>query len=463
MIGTLDPSSREVTIIGAGFAGLVAAYQLDRSGYEVTLIEASDRVGGMIRTQKTQWGIAESAAHSFLATSDVLALCQDLGVQLVPVNKGSRTRYILRTTWLGQRMRRFPLSVGELVRSLLRAYFVLSSASASLGTLEDWALRYLGRAPLKFLVTPFVYGIYGARPSELKVEVAFPGLVVPPGHSLLSFVMQKWRRRVISRKKAPPRSQMMTPLHGMGSLIDALQRRLEANLGNRLKKNTSLLVLPEVKNLILCVPPSVAADLLRSRDPETSQALSEVPHAPLITATIFVERDAFTKEEPRGVGVLMAEMGNRKSLGILFNSSAFPGRASEGEKPRVSLTMMLGGTPHPELLAKSDSSLNQIIRDELNEILGVSPKHPGVDLVIQRWQKAIPIYGGALELAWKSARKGWCARPGRILFGNYTGQVSLRGMIETTSKLCSAPSVQKPQIASAALSSPRVIDTAEPK
>ncbi|HEV2765761.1 MAG TPA: hypothetical protein VGV38_22440 [Pyrinomonadaceae bacterium] len=31
---------------------------------------------------------------------------------------------------------------------------------------------------------------------------------------------------------------------------------------------------------------------------------------------------------------------------------------------------------------------------------------------------------------WQLARETWCATPGRLLFGNYTGQVSLRGMIE---------------------------------
>ncbi|MFL6210415.1 MAG: hypothetical protein ACJ74W_16280 [Pyrinomonadaceae bacterium] len=35
-----------------------------------------------------------------------------------------------------------------------------------------------------------------------------------------------------------------------------------------------------------------------------------------------------------------------------------------------------------------------------------------------------------MAVFWQTAQAAWCATPGRILFGNYTGQVSLRGMIE---------------------------------
>src|SRR5687767_15935408 len=37
-----------VVIIGAGFSGLAAAYELSRAGYEVTVVEARNRVGGRV-------------------------------------------------------------------------------------------------------------------------------------------------------------------------------------------------------------------------------------------------------------------------------------------------------------------------------------------------------------------------------------------------------------------------------
>ena len=44
------PSGRSVVVIGAGFAGLAAAYELLSAGYKVTVLEARDRVSGRVVT-----------------------------------------------------------------------------------------------------------------------------------------------------------------------------------------------------------------------------------------------------------------------------------------------------------------------------------------------------------------------------------------------------------------------------
>ena len=55
---------RKIIVAGAGMSGLIAALELDRAGHDVTIIEARDRVGGRVHTQRGRDGtpIAEAGA-----------------------------------------------------------------------------------------------------------------------------------------------------------------------------------------------------------------------------------------------------------------------------------------------------------------------------------------------------------------------------------------------------------------
>jgi monoamine oxidase len=44
------PNGKSVVVIGAGFSGLAAAYELTAAGYAVTVVEARDRIGGRVLT-----------------------------------------------------------------------------------------------------------------------------------------------------------------------------------------------------------------------------------------------------------------------------------------------------------------------------------------------------------------------------------------------------------------------------
>ena len=55
---------KNVIIIGAGPAGLTAAYELlKKSGYTVTILEASDRIGGISQTVRYQGNRMDIGGH----------------------------------------------------------------------------------------------------------------------------------------------------------------------------------------------------------------------------------------------------------------------------------------------------------------------------------------------------------------------------------------------------------------
>lgn len=426
MIGTLDTTRREATVVGAGIAGSLAAYALDRGGYQVTLLEKGKRAGGLIQTLKTPYGIAETAAHSLLASTPVRRLCGELGVELVEVRKDSRARYILRDG----RLRKFPLNLKEAASALKHAAFSRAENHAEALTLDAWGSRHLGDAALQYLLTPFVRGIYGVQPTALGVRAAFPSLLIPEGKTLLGTMVGK--RLKSSQSKSEGGQRMVAPKHGMGELVSRLEEHLERRLGKRFKKDTCLSELPDAPNVVLATPTSAAAELLSADSAELSRRLREVRYTPLVSVTAFVSRYAL-KKSVRGVGVLIPAREERKSLGILFTSSSFEGRVFD-ESQHASYTVLLGGSAQPDWVSAPDSVIEQAVEDELETLLGVTGKP--LQLVITRWPRAIPQYSTELPKLWHSARETWCAGPGHILFGNYTGQVSLRGMIESAEQIC---------------------------
>lgn len=415
MIGTLNTAYKEATVVGAGIAGMSVAYFLDKKGFQVTLVEASARAGGLIQTSQSELGIAESAAHSLIVTDAVRELCRDLEVKLVEPKKESRAKFILRNG----RLRRFPLTVAESLDTL--AHAALGRSVNKSENLEFWARRHLGQAGLDYLVTPFVRGIYGVQPSELGIASTFPFLNPPPGKTLLGTMLDR-RRKPRTRKAARKRA---APQFGMGDLVGRLEQKLEQRLGPRFRRGEKVSGVPDAPNVIIATPAYTAARILASDSPVLASELSSIRYTPIVSTTVFVERNAFSRPL-NGVGVLMPACEETKSLGILFNSSSFEYRVTD-ESRFASFTVMMGGTSHPYLLTASDLEIRQTIKLELYTFLGI--REP-LAVIIHRWPAALPQYSVELPDVWECARTTWCAQPGQILAGNYTGKISLRGMIE---------------------------------
>ena len=206
MIGRLDPNRKSVTVVGAGVSGLLAAYTLKKKGYQVRILEQSSRAGGLIETKSSIHGPIETAAHSLMVNPEISALLQELGVELSEVHPKSSARYIYRKG----KMRRFPLTFFETIRTLIR---IFSRPSRPIdpenATLAEWCRTYVGDAALKYLLAPFVTGVFATSPEELLLSAAFPRLV--PGNPEKSLIGNLFSKRKSSgtQRSKPPR--MMAP------------------------------------------------------------------------------------------------------------------------------------------------------------------------------------------------------------------------------------------------------------
>jgi oxygen-dependent protoporphyrinogen oxidase len=443
MIGSLHPSStpQSVAIVGGGISGLLAAYHLKKMGHSVRVFEASNRCGGLIQTSRTNHGPVEHAAHSLMVNDELAKFFQELQIPLVPVHPKSRARYIVRNGWFFKGPRRMPLSIFELAYTVYRFFSrPKKSFDPETGTLGDWCEHYLGSPAKKFLLTPFIAGVYAATPDELNAALTFPSLV-PENKSISLFQhfrLQKKSSTETHQKQKRP--QMMTPLNGMESVIHALQK----NLADCIQLNTPIRtvndpVLTEFPNRIWTVPAPVLAEILKGSAPSTATALTKINYSPLVTVTAFFKKSLF-KKNPTGVGVLIPRLQGFRTLGVLYNSSAFPNRATDPDE--LSFTFMYGGTVDRDALNLTDAELIAQIAVDAKKLWSMNDstfKPNDFTTTLTRWKSAIPLYDDCLKNSHNALRTELCSMPGNIVFSNYSGQVSIRGLIQQLTHLTTPP------------------------
>ncbi|WP_277867398.1 protoporphyrinogen oxidase [Candidatus Synechococcus calcipolaris] len=176
-------------VIGAGISGLTVAWRLhqlapDRS---VQVIEAGDRVGGNITTQREDGFLWEEGPTSFAPTPALLELIAELNLN-DQILRGDRQlpRYIYWQQKLHALEPTRPLSLitsgllspwGKLRAGLGSVGFVPPRLGSGDESVTDFFQRHLGQEVLERLVAPFVSGVYAGDPAQLSAAAAFRRIV----------------------------------------------------------------------------------------------------------------------------------------------------------------------------------------------------------------------------------------------------------------------------------------------
>lgn len=88
LMDTKTKSPQKVVVIGAGLAGLAAAWELRKAGHEVTVLEARDRPGGRVSTVREPFDhglYAEEGAAAFSASyTYAVKLIEEFGLERIP-------------------------------------------------------------------------------------------------------------------------------------------------------------------------------------------------------------------------------------------------------------------------------------------------------------------------------------------------------------------------------------------
>lgn len=389
-----------VAVVGGGITGLTAAYVLGRAGIPTVLLEAADRLGGKVRTERVDGFLVESGPDSFIAyRPPALELCRELGLgdaiigptdpRVVDVR--TRGRFVGLPDGMGlvlpTRLR--PLVTTRLFSPLEKARMGLDLVLPRAGVDGDIAVgpflrRRLGGALVERLAGPLLGGVYGVPIDELSLDAVVPQLreAERDHRSLLLASLAQGRARQQAGQGGG--SPFVSLAGGMGQLTDALGAALGASpcvavrtgaevAGLARQGSGFALRLADGERLladavVLASPAHSSAGLLESSAPDAAHHLRSIPHGSSGTVSLGYRAAQFPDAAPPvGHGFLVADGEPLSIRACTWSSTKWAGRAPDG---MVLLRAFLGWTGE-RLLAGPDAGIVAAVRRDIEATMGV--------------------------------------------------------------------------------------------
>lgn len=185
------PATRHVVVIGGGLAGLVAARQVlrERPGTRVTILEATDRIGGKLRLERVAGHLVDVGAEAMLARRpEAVDLVRELGAEDELVSPATTAASI----WSRGRMHPVPRAtlMGVPADATGLGGLLTDEERARLEDEQPWPEgplttdvsvggyvgTRLGRAVVDRLVEPLLGGVYAGRADELSLAATMPAV-----------------------------------------------------------------------------------------------------------------------------------------------------------------------------------------------------------------------------------------------------------------------------------------------
>lgn len=424
-----------VGILGGGITGLATAYALSQKGIQATVYEQRSSVGGAIRSvSKDGWLVEEGPNTLMVKTQGVWDLLDELNLssQMVEANKESKKRYVVKNgkpvalpTSAGSFIISPLLSAGAKLRLFKEPWMPKSARHDE--SIAAFIKRRLGEQPLDYAVNPFVSGIYAGDPKELSVKHTFGTLwdLEQKHGSLLKGMLKKERsgrrprRALISFRNGNqtlPKAlaeALPRPVQTSTTITGVVRQGKEWELQSRSEDGTHT---HTHRCLVSTLPTHILPGIFSSK---LFGELSSLPYAPLSVMALGYKK-ADIEHLLDGFGMLIPEVENYRTLGVLFSSTLFDDRSPEGYHL---LTCFIGGDRNPKLASEPTGKLRDIITEELSRLLGING-----DPVFSHhnyWPRAIPQYKVGFDRYLSVMKEIEKKHHGLYLAGNYRNGVSV--------------------------------------
>lgn len=392
-----------VAVVGGGVTGLAAALELMDAGADVTVFEASDRLGGRIRTEEIAGRPIDLGPDAFLArVPHALDLCRRLGLENELVHPAAEGASI----WARGRLRPLPsglvlgapTGLGDL-RALARAGLITRSevARASLDLVRPatrWGVdptagelvrTRLGSGVFEGVVDPLIGGIHAGSSDFLSAEAAAPQLAAAAQSRSLMGGLRKAQRVASGSSSGTPLFASLRT--GLGRLVDRLVEELTAG-GLSVSCGTAVDSVPVngFDATILATPSSVAAKLVAPASSEAGRELSGIESASVALAVLVYPATAL-RRPLCGTGFLVPRAEGWLLTACSYASAKWPHWTGPND---LVLRASTGRWGDNAALRLNDDELGERLHAELTSALDLAAS-PRLTRVM-RWDRAFPQY-----------------------------------------------------------------------
>lgn len=416
-------NGKKVAVVGAGIAGLSAAYYLNKFGYSVEVFEGSGRVGGRMTTDKVEDCLIDRGAQ-FLSESysTLLPLINEVGLSS-DLLESSPWAAVRRD----QKIRRFsinspfsPISSGY-IKPLEALRFLLGMARlrSKIDTLSlsdyaawsdfdnelasDFISREFGREFLEYLIEPQTQGFFYQAPEESSKAMAM---------MLLSFGLKK--------------GKVLALRNGMGSLPEAIAKSLNVRLNCPISKiykgleGEVLLESPSgrfVADRVVIATTATVAKLIYEPTNDIERSLISTKYSSTVNIGIASHQDWQLPSNLNGVyGLLVPRLERHLIAGVGIESNKGPNRVKYGQL----IDVMLDGQKSSAFLEQSEAEILGNISSELEILFPDIFRNIRLSHFV-KWKDAEPMSPIGRSLNIKMYKESLNPTAKIVLAGDYMG------------------------------------------
>lgn len=409
-------------IIGGGVSGLSAAHYLLKSGVkEVNILEASNRLGGWVRSIKDpKTGLVFEKGPRTLRVNtpsalNTLSLIEELGIEskIKPVLKSSPASKN-RLIYVNNKLHPLPTNFGSIFKKvppfskpMLYAAFkdlFTPRKTCSDDNIYDFVSRRFGNDIANYLISPLICGICAGDAKEISVKLLMPMLFeYEQNHGsvlkgMISKIMQDSKNKkenIIQEDnlitKATKEHWNVYGLEGGLTILPNTLLETVTKKGANVKLDSKVTDLSFKDGVVKCkvgneeiiskhvfssLSAKHLAPLLSKEHPKLAADLASIPCVTVCVVNLAYKGKAIDYD---AFGFLVPPSQKIPLLGVIFDTCSFP------QEDWTVLTAMVGGKWFDEQIGKkSEKEILDLVISQMKSILDVKTDPEGYHISIMK-------------------------------------------------------------------------------